>query len=762
MKTTFSATIILIVSLMISGYSSLHAQCPDQGFLFVNQSSVDNFITDYPDCTELKGTLYIKYSQVLNLDGLSHITRIDGNLIFRYADSIRDLTALSNLEYIGGSLILDDNKNFESLAGLEKLTSIGRDIDIEFNPKLTNIDALSNISSVGANNTSTIFNSEILFVNNALLSSISGLSGLSKTPNLYLKDNPSLTTLYGLHNVETIDGNIQIRNCDGIIDFSGLENLTDVTEYMDINSNEKLTSLNGLENLTSIERIIRIDYNPQLLNVNGLNNLESIAQINIEGNNQLININLNSVETANRIKIFENDMLTSISLNSVQSLYNAFYEASVYIENNEKLESIDLRNLKSASILNIENNNDLSILDLGSLDSLELDFNIIENPNLNNIALDNLFYIGNALRLEQTSLINLDAFKPLKSLGKNAQSTSGTLIIYNNDVLTNLEGLNNISYYNGSLEITENDSLTNCAITFICTRIANPTGFAFIFSNNAGGCNSIDEISEGCNIAPNNYFISDTDPDQCSSILSLDISSAQGNNNEFIHILDNSGDILCSIDANGNDLGITNFELFLSSVDRVSVPLVMNRDISIIPTNQPTSPVRVRLFYSEEELTALQVLEPTISDYSDLSVIQSDAPCDGIIDATNLISQTRSGNYSNEAFFVEVDAAALSTFHAGGDNISTSNIDYTPKIENSFEINPNPVQTYFEIKNKNEFNAENYLLNIYHTNGSKISTQSLTTNNQSFNISKLASGAYILTIMDKYEKIIFSDVLIKL
>ncbi|MFA7446596.1 MAG: T9SS type A sorting domain-containing protein, partial [Flavobacteriaceae bacterium] len=102
------------------GFTTL-PQCPTGYLSFYSQAEVNAFATNYPNCTEISGDLYISGS------------------------TITDLSPLSNLTSIGGYLWIYNNSNLTNLDGLSNLTSVGADLVILFNSSLTDISGLQNI-----------------------------------------------------------------------------------------------------------------------------------------------------------------------------------------------------------------------------------------------------------------------------------------------------------------------------------------------------------------------------------------------------------------------------------------------------------------------------------------------------------------------------------------------------------------------------------------------------------------------------------------
>jgi len=99
--------IILIALIIASGAKAQSAQpcstCLPEGIWFCTQAHIDNFQTNYPDCTEIEGDVSINSgSDITNLNGLIVLTSIGGYLNICCNTSLTSLTGLEGLTSIGG------------------------------------------------------------------------------------------------------------------------------------------------------------------------------------------------------------------------------------------------------------------------------------------------------------------------------------------------------------------------------------------------------------------------------------------------------------------------------------------------------------------------------------------------------------------------------------------------------------------------------------------------------------------------------------
>src|SRR5690606_38552068 len=229
----------------------LKAQCPPGNVSLSSQAGVNNFATNYPNCTEVSGNLTIQGA------------------------NITDLTPLSNLTSVGGFLRIYDNLSLTNLDGLSNLTSVGRFLDIFNNSNLTNLDGLSNLTSVG----------EYLHIfNNSNLTNLDGLSNLTSVGGyLRISSNSNLTNLDGLSNLTSVGGYLRISSNSNLTNLDGLSNLTSVGEYLYIYNNSSLTNIDGLSNLTSIGGYLAIESNPSLTDISGLQNIDPSSILSTYG-----------------------------------------------------------------------------------------------------------------------------------------------------------------------------------------------------------------------------------------------------------------------------------------------------------------------------------------------------------------------------------------------------------------------------------------------------------------------------------------------
>lgn len=256
--------------------TSLFAACPVGNVTLSTQNQVNNFAVTYAGCTTLPSgvKLKIKGANITNLNGLSVLTQIDGNLEIEWCPALVDVTGLWGITTVNGVLQFEECHALTNLNGLQNLSSC-HDLDIR------GMDALTDISQ------------------------LSGLTSLSG--ELRIKDCDALTTLAGLDNITSIGGDFRIDENANLTDLTALSNLTSIGGDAGIVGNKNLTNLDGLDNITFVGRDLDIKDNPALTDCIGACKMSDgvIAPYVVRMNNN------NSLQ-CNDITTFEGDCLVAL------------------------------------------------------------------------------------------------------------------------------------------------------------------------------------------------------------------------------------------------------------------------------------------------------------------------------------------------------------------------------------------------------------------------------------------------------------------
>jgi hypothetical protein len=341
--------------------------------------------------------------------------------------------------------------NITNLNGIQNLASVNA-FFIQYT-QLTNITGFSNLNSC----------QYIHINNNQPLQSITAFNSLNNISYLNIYSNNNLATLNCAQSATLIStlflGNTQINT----FNFPNLQKIGDL--YLQNSSN--ISNFDGFPNLTEISNlyIFNNNNNLQFSNYNFFNNIKSL---NLNSCNGIQNINgLHFPPNVNNVSIANSSNLTDLSaLNSIVTAKNIFI----------------------SNLINLQNLNSLS--NLFSCDDLIIQY----SGNLNDISGLSSLTKTKKLRIYGTQI---NSTVPLANL----VTINGNLEIGANNNLSSLSGLNHQITISGSVTITYNPLLSNCAAQSICNYLGVSSTNATI-ANNSTGCNSISEVTYACNPVP--------------------------------------------------------------------------------------------------------------------------------------------------------------------------------------------------------------------------------------------------------------------
>jgi len=344
---------LLFPFLFFAGSLQLNAQlCSDQEITLTSQADIDNFTTNFPNCDQVK-TLIIQGPEITNLHGL-HALKSSFEIIIKETPNLQSLSGLenlqsssifvlestgistmeglNNLDIVMAIFVIQNNDQLVDLTGLDDLKEV-HSLDILNNQKLVNLAGLNiletlyslsvtdNPSFVNLTGMPSLRKLDWLYAGfNESLVDFTGLEQIDGMNNdLFVVNNPNLSTLEGLQNIE-IARNIEIRNNDALVSLQGLESLTEVTRF-EIISNPALESLHGLNSLNTISDRFLLNQNPQLEDLTSLTELRTVGgTLFISQNESLTNLaGLDFINTIGNLEITFN---ANLALCAVESICN--------------------------------------------------------------------------------------------------------------------------------------------------------------------------------------------------------------------------------------------------------------------------------------------------------------------------------------------------------------------------------------------------------------------------------------------------------
>jgi hypothetical protein len=288
------------------------------------------------------------------LDELFTCDWIDGNLTVTECP-LNDLNALSGLEGLTGDLDISNNDNLSDISGLQALTEVGGSVRIAYNTSLGSTSGLKNVSTIGTfltiqNNPALVelgltglqsINGALTIVDNDMLCDTlineflaGGVTYLSHTIN---NNNSECSTLGGgvcpgdytingfdplsdlvsLGLCTTITGKLEIKDTN-LTGLTGLEWLQEIEGDLHIEANPLLQDLNGLVSLTHVGGRLDIKNADALITLAGLGELDTVGgELNIEQNPVLESLELDSLTTVGQLRIVGNEMLCQESTDAL-------------------------------------------------------------------------------------------------------------------------------------------------------------------------------------------------------------------------------------------------------------------------------------------------------------------------------------------------------------------------------------------------------------------------------------------------------------
>jgi len=292
-------------------------------FLSINNNPLLADITGLSTLTDVSGLDVKDNASLGNLNGLSAVTSLRSLGIYDN-NGLTDLSGLSALINVDGEVIIADNLTLGNLDGLSAMLNVGGLLTVAGNASLTDLNGLSALTSVGAGD--WVGNDGLSILQNESLANVDGLAAVTKLHGeLWIQDNANLTDVDGLLGISSSDG-LAIKNNTSLSNLDGLSTLTHAGDWLVIENNPMLENIDGLSGITSVGSWpgIRIVDNASLKNLNGLSALTWVGgDLTIIRNTSLSDLDGLSVfmGAGNDLDIRGNDSLTNVNglsaLNSV-------------------------------------------------------------------------------------------------------------------------------------------------------------------------------------------------------------------------------------------------------------------------------------------------------------------------------------------------------------------------------------------------------------------------------------------------------------
>ncbi len=244
------------------------------------------------------------------------------------------------------------------------------------------------------------------------------------------------------------------------------------------------------------------------------------------------------------------------------------------------------------------------------------------------------------------------------------------------------------------------------------------------------------------------------------------IKNSNNNTNTWQKLYDVSGAVIAEVNARGNQLDTVKTTVYVNNgptQQDLNGRFYLDRNVSIQPKVQPSSPVGVRLYLTAAELAALQAADP-LANINNLNITKVGANCPAQPNSNNtfVVSNSAQGYLGN--YYLEFDVNSFSSFFIHRGNALTAVLGnwqvlpqgYQNKLTWATAIERNCA--YFDVESSADGSVFNKIGNVASqaANGNNTGTllYSFTDGN-----APAAIVYYRLKIVDKQGGIIYSKVL---
>lgn len=346
--------------------------------------------------------------------------------------------------------IFINGNDITDLSGMSQITSMNGELIIAGNQNLTTLAGLGTINFFGPNSALSISDNPNLVSLTTFTGTINKIGGHT----LALFRNPNVTTLSPLSGMTSATG-LLVEDMDALTNLNGLQNLS-LSRFLSISKNDNLSSLLALSGNLGTFNWLSLGGNTNLQTLSGMEGVQM-------GDDGI---------APSRFTLGSHPILTDISaLSSITYVANEYFAIGLCPL---------LTNLNAFS--NISGPTDELIVT--EMDGLE-DLSGLEG--INTVS-------------EYISIWNNDNLLSLSGLEgiTNNQNAYLWMWLDGNPLLNDITALNNMDPNKVAIcQIQNNTSLDACATQLIC-EVQNIGNAGFILANNASGCNTEQEIEQGC------------------------------------------------------------------------------------------------------------------------------------------------------------------------------------------------------------------------------------------------------------------------
>jgi hypothetical protein len=166
----------------------------------------------------------------------------------------------------------------------------------------------------------------------------------------------------------------------------------------------------------------------------------------------------------------------------------------------------------------------------------------------------------------------------------------------------------------------------------------------------------------------------------CVSTTSVNIGATTSNRYMWVPVMDNAGNIIAEVYADGAELGTLNHALFVNSgpVREHGGSYFLDRNISLYAP--VSSNIRIRLYYTQAEVNALNAADIAANN-NNLQLIKSPDSCSSGFGNNPAVFTSTTSTYSTD-YYKQVTTNSLSTFYI--ESICGAVITWTGNVNNDW------------------------------------------------------------------------------
>ncbi len=244
----------------------------------------------------------------------------------------------------------------------------------------------------------------------------------------------------------------------------------------------------------------------------------------------------------------------------------------------------------------------------------------------------------------------------------------------------------------------------------------------------------------------------------------IDPYTDRNNTDEWVPLTDNAYKLISFVNANGNTLDAINGGFYLNDgalrQDAKGV-YYLDRNVTITPATQPTTPVRVRILISNDELNKL-INQPGsgVSSIKDIRVTQNNDNCASAFSSAyrDFITPSVARDFDEHYKMIEFEASSLGSYYLHGGNqpltastavYASTGSDVKSDAATRLVVYPNPAKSKFTIS-FNAAKAAQCHISVTNMQGKQLKALTINSfegaNQVAVDASSLPAGMYIIKL----------------